>query len=842
MSDNLLSEILARLRVEKGPSDRGDYIAWCVFHKDGEGASPHAPNLSVGPRGFICHACGEQGSLKELAVRLGLIVQRSSVDPEAVYDYVDERGILLFQVVRFPGKSFRQRRPNGKGGWIGNLDGVRRVLYRLPELLARQGDPVHIVEGERDAERLASQGLVATTNPGGAGKWRREYSEFLVGRDVVIHQDNDDAGRKHSRDVAAELVGNAKSIKMLDLPGLPAKGDVSNWLDAGHSVSDLLELVDQTPPWVAKEATSDSGGEGGRSESQAAALVDLALESGIELFHEEREEPYARVTLGGRSRVLPIDSRRFGRFLNQLAWSDLGKSPGSEVLSSAARTLGSIACLERPQIPLSVRHARHEGDIYIDLDGTRAVRVGPTGWGIVEAPPILFRSFQHQRPLPDPIQGGDAELVLDFVNLPNDDARTLFINHLVTLFDPDVPIAALAVHGVQGSAKSSLFRVVRRCVDPSGVEVRGGVKDATELAQALFHNRILILDNLSGLPNWVSDALCGAITGDGWAKRALYTNEDDVYFQYRRVICIGGINLVVQKADLLDRCVLLELHLPPREARREEQEFWTSFEAARAKIFGGLLDRLAKTMAVADGLSLRNLPRMADYCRWGEASAQASGQRPEMFLAAYDRNVNRQSDVAIDASPVGEAVVILASRNREWTGTPARLYEELSDIAQGLRINTRGKAWPKAAHIMTRRLKEVEAPLLTRGISVVTTRSGSGRMIKICAGPASSVTSVTAVTGLVEGSLSPDSCDAARQPVASPIASPAIGVAEAPGSVPDSSDASDATSGEARASQDDELEERAAIREFDGGETRAVAEAAARATPSPLSAEAGGWW
>ncbi|MBM4287115.1 MAG: hypothetical protein FJ135_03010 [Deltaproteobacteria bacterium] len=170
----------------------------------------------------------------------------------ATYDYRDEKGHLLFQVCRLQPKSFRQRRPDGSGGWMWNTDGVRRVPYRLPELLG--ADPavlVCIVEGEGDADGLAARGLVVTTNPGGAGKgkWREEFNEFFRGRLVVILPDNDKAGHQHAQDIAHNLRRIAASVKILNLPELPEKGDVSDWLRAGGTKEQLSALADAAPEW-----------------------------------------------------------------------------------------------------------------------------------------------------------------------------------------------------------------------------------------------------------------------------------------------------------------------------------------------------------------------------------------------------------------------------------------------------------------------------------------------------------------------------------------------------------------------------------------------------------------
>ena len=181
----------------------------------------------------------------------------------AMYDYRDEAGELLFQVCRLNPKTFRQRRPMEGGRWSWKVKGVRQVLYRLVELLAADpATPVFVAEGEQDVDRLHGLGLVATTNAGGAGKWRKCHAERLHGRRVVILPDNDEPGRDHATAVAKSLVDVATSIKLIGLPGLPDKGDVSDWLDRGGTPAALLELAaaaaDWTPPAAkTKAATTD---------------------------------------------------------------------------------------------------------------------------------------------------------------------------------------------------------------------------------------------------------------------------------------------------------------------------------------------------------------------------------------------------------------------------------------------------------------------------------------------------------------------------------------------------------------------------------------------------------
>lgn len=238
------------------------YMARCQFHDD------RSPSMRVALSdrgwGYFCYGCGARGNVirfvqetRRLSFLDACRVLTMGNVPRAVnalapstrgeqpkpakdgtrariaatYDYFDETGVLLYQVIRLEPKSFRQRQPRPEGGWRWDMQGVRRVLYRLPELLAAPRDrTVLVVEGEKDADLLASINRIVTTNVGGAGKWRPEYSEAMRGRRVCILPDNDEPGFEHAEQVRAALVGIAESVVVKALPGLPPKGDVSDYI------------------------------------------------------------------------------------------------------------------------------------------------------------------------------------------------------------------------------------------------------------------------------------------------------------------------------------------------------------------------------------------------------------------------------------------------------------------------------------------------------------------------------------------------------------------------------------------------------------------------------------
>lgn len=205
-------------------------------------------------------------SVKELAVALSVplpppIQEHQAQKPARrlvkAYPYHDAAGNLVYESCRYDPKSFAQRRPDGKGGYHWNLDGADPLPYRLPELLAalEAGKMVVICEGEKDCDRLHGLGITATTNSAGAGKWTDKHSAYFpAGAKVLILPDNDAPGRNHAQAVARALYDRGCIVRVVELPGLPEKGDVSDWLDAGHTKAELSEMAKAAPIWTPETA------------------------------------------------------------------------------------------------------------------------------------------------------------------------------------------------------------------------------------------------------------------------------------------------------------------------------------------------------------------------------------------------------------------------------------------------------------------------------------------------------------------------------------------------------------------------------------------------------------
>ncbi|MFO0839907.1 MAG: AAA family ATPase [Phycisphaerae bacterium] len=270
-----IDEFLARLGDAKRVGGGWQYR--CPAHDDGRAS------LSVGKgrNGGIVLKCHAGCETTAVVAALGLTMRDLAPDRSdlsgngsprgrivATYDYRNESGALLFQTVRFDPKDFRQRKPDSNGGWVWSLGEVRRVLYRLPELLSAPADAlVFVVEGEKDADTIANAGGVATCNPMGAGKWRKVDDKVLEGRRVSIVADADTPGRKHAQDVARTLHGRVKSLRVIEVP----RGkDATEFFEAGGTLADLHALADAAPEWT--PATAPDCGDDANAESRAVIV------------------------------------------------------------------------------------------------------------------------------------------------------------------------------------------------------------------------------------------------------------------------------------------------------------------------------------------------------------------------------------------------------------------------------------------------------------------------------------------------------------------------------------------------------------------------------------------
>ena len=401
---------------------------------------------------------------------------------------------------------------------------------------------------------------------------------------------------------------------------------------------------------------SPSGGGDGDG-SQATALADLGAVR-CELWHDADGNAYATITGETHDEHWRIDSTGFRDWLSWLAHSEMGTAPSAETLKSACNALGGQAKFDGDEHEPRRRVAKDSSGCWLDVgdDQWRAILVTATGWKIMNKPAVRLIRTKATRPLPEPVSGGSVDALWSLVNVPEQE-RMLVLAWIIECFRSDTPYALLELTGEQGAAKSSAQTIFRRFIDPNQVPLRGKPKTTEDIYVAAANSHLLSYENLSGLSNDQSDALCTCCTGGGYAARQLYTNGEESILTAHCPVVLNGISPVVLRPDLLDRSV--SITLPEITVRKTDDEIREATEAAAPGIMGALLDLFSNALAVLPSVVIppEQRPRMADFATLGEAIAKVQGTEEGHFLSLYTDHRRAAIGRTIDASPVAAAMV-----------------------------------------------------------------------------------------------------------------------------------------------------------------------------------------
>jgi len=458
------------------------------------------------------------------------------------------------------------------------------------------------------------------------------------------------------------------------------------------------------------------------SESKANLLLDLVLSKDVELFRDDPGDKYCRVPVEEHFEIWACQSKIFKDWIAKLFWDKYNIVPPSETIKAALAILAAKAQFEGKQYSLHNRTAFLGQDIWYDLTNKsgHAVRINSDGWDLDKKPPILFKRYAHQSPHTTPQQGGDLHEILNFISLRDTSQHILLLVYIVSCLLPDIPHPIPLLYGPQGSGKTTFFRMLRSLVDPSCTPVLSFPKNSSELVQQLSHHWSPFYDNLGLISDSSSDILCRAVTGEGFTKRRNYTDDDDVIYSYRRCIGLNGIDVIVQKPDLLDRCILFELNRISPYKRQEESKLLKLFEEKKPLFLGAILTALSKAMCIYPTIKLTKLPRMADFASWGCAIAVALGYSENDFLSAYELNYQNRNKEALNANPLGSVILEFMDKRDCWKGNATQLLSDIKPIVLSQGIDTKNPNWPKAPHALSIRLNQVATNLRAMSISVET--------------------------------------------------------------------------------------------------------------------------
>ena len=647
---DLFEEFLRHPDIVQQPKGDGEAKAWCPGHPDREGGNPSL-GINVKKRIVHCFVCEFSGA-KSLAKAWWIAEEKQPWEQEIdrTYDYHRADGSLVFQVVRMKvppgaGKKFFQRHPDpaAANGWTWNIRGVDRELYRLPEL--RTADPearIWVVEGEKDVDRLRGLGLVVTTNPGGAstgsGKWLARYNKEFRNRRVAIVPDNDTPGKSHAVNVATSIHGKAAEVKIIHLPDIPEKGDVSDWLDAGHSVDELQELLSQALAFEPEVLEDDNAGaepdrpgwEVSRLLPDAKKLTGLMNGHGFfvngaadayffdqdqrKLVYLEKDDRDLRILLGERYQI-----NRQDQLYSYLL----------EHLLREAHTRGSHSLVRQFSY-----YDQGENVVYLDMGDSRVLKIsahtiekrdnGQDGVLFLPMPeqePWEYNAAHKPRLLYDRIVA-QINFTDDGSEFTVQQQRMLFLAWLLSMaFESMMPTKVLAMAiGPGESGKTSLFRNVGRILIGPNFEVDSLLQDQKgeeDFWINLVHSFFVTYDNVDQVLRWLPDALAQVATGIRRSKRQLHTTSQ----LYRtKISCMLAVTArtptgSLRREDVASRTLVFTMK--PIESKRAEAEIQDEITRLRGDLmsdYAGMVQK-ALTVPLAEVQVSDPGMRMADFAR-----------------------------------------------------------------------------------------------------------------------------------------------------------------------------------------------------------------------------------
>jgi phage/plasmid primase-like uncharacterized protein len=614
---------------------------------------------------------------------------------------------------------------------------VKNTHYWISRPEDGESNTICIAEGLATGKSAFDASQFATIVSFGKGnllavaKWVRDKYH---GHKIVVLADDDGGDGVEKAHEAARAVTGLVAVPEF---GKERQRDDADFNDLAQCAG-LREVKRQINAAVEPDPAPERDPDEKKGETQALTLVMLAP---TELFRTKDQVGYADIIVNGQRETWPINSTGFKLWLMHQYWAKTQRTASSEAVRQALEMIEAKARFDAgvPVREVFVRVGHLNGKIYIDLcdEGWRAVEVAPEGWRVVDQPPVRFRRAPGMLPLPEPQHGGSVEELRPFINVKaggnekkiSDKDFVLVVAWLLAAFS-EGPFPILKVWGEPGAAKSTLTEVLRSLVDPHKVTRRRLPREERDLFIAANNAWALTYDNLSQVPEWLSNALCTMATGGGFATRALYKDHEEQLFDAKRPVIINGVENFITKHDLADRTILLELPFIPADERQREREFKDKFEARRPRILGALLDVVAHGLRAFPEVPEEDWPRMADFAHWITACESALWE-PGTFRKAYDTNRKKATQSAIDDDLVATALRGFINEDEsEWTGTTAELLNALTE-----RIGekqAKEKDWPQTPRALTGRLEKARGGLRLVGITIEQAgRTNKGRVLKI---------------------------------------------------------------------------------------------------------------
>lgn len=469
----------------------------------------------------------------------------------------------------------------------------------------------------------------------------------------------------------------------------------------------------------------------GKSEGPTEVL--LRLVDRADLFHTPDDKAYVTMLIEGHYETMQINAHGgFAGLLRKMFYTSEGKPPASQALTDAINILEAKARFDGEEHEVHVRSAMDEDQVYIDLtnDSWEAIKITRYDWEVVKKYPVKFIRTKGNLTLPQPVKGGSLDELRSILNVSDQDWY-LIAGWLIAAVYPEGPYPVLVINGEHGSFKSTTTKILRMCVDPSSANLTSFPRSERDLMIRATNSQVLAFDNISGITDSMSDALCRLSTGGGSTTRELYSDREETVFNATRPVILNGINNFIYRPDLLDRAIIIHMPIVADQNRLTETEIYKRFDELHASILCSICDAIAGALDNFSTTNVQELPRMADFVKLVVAAEPALGWEQGTFLKAYDESQARTVESALTDDPVAVELRKIPADPRcggSFCGTATELLNILNrhvteDVKRG--------SWPKTPGSLSKRLRII-APFLRKvGTDIQFSRIPGERHIEI---------------------------------------------------------------------------------------------------------------
>jgi hypothetical protein len=442
-------------------------------------------------------------------------------------------------------------------------------------------------------------------------------------------------------------------------------------------------------------------------------IVSL-IENAVQLWHSPDKRPFVTAKFpDGTVRHLDVFGKEFHYIVLKTLSGGKKPAPSNRLIREAIERLAGMAIIDGEEHEVFRRVSKVDGVVYVDLcnDDWQFVRVDKSGWSVVKNPPVKLVRTSGMRPLPNPVRGGKLQEFRRLLPGVSFDDWIKIQGFLVGVFNPDGTQPVLVISGRQGSGKSKTAEMVRNLVDANQVPIRTMPRKIDELFVAAENSHLLAFDNLSHLTAEQSDAIAQISSGGGMTKRKLYSDTDEVAITTRQPMMLNGITDVVDRADLDERSLHVELDVMDPKERRLDSEIKETYEEMRPRLLGSILSAVSVALNRWDIIELDEMPRLAELTKFVTAAEPELQMEPGDFARVLKEQNSDRATRRAELEPV-----VAAIRDGAFTVSAPVFEGTYQDLLGYIEDRLPGPPGSWGAKRLSNAIKRVEADLNAIGI------------------------------------------------------------------------------------------------------------------------------